>query len=114
VLVDNAIKLAREKASMADDEFREKLTAQMEEGNKVYTDTIYDLAHSQIKEERDRHSDSETIQRNVQICDLHRQDRKKWSKKKLAGKFDVDASYVRRILHEEAHWRKLASRLKPT
>jgi hypothetical protein len=59
------------------------------------------------KAARDRPSDPETIKRNVEICDLRKQDQKKWSFGRLAKKFDVARQSIANILKEEEKWRKL-------
>lgn len=59
-----------------------------------------------------RKSDPETIRRNVEICDLRRQDSRKWSQGRLAKKYHVTARLIRSVLKNEHKWRESAARLK--
>jgi hypothetical protein len=65
--------------------------------------------HLQL-EARNRRSDPETIRRNVEICDLRKQDRKLWSLGRLAGKYGVTKRAISFVLEEEDKWRQLAVR----
>lgn len=58
-----------------------------------------------------RRSSPATIRRNVQICDLRKQDVKKWTFGTLAMKFKVKRQTILRILDEEQKWRDLHSQL---
>ena len=70
-----------------------------------------ELIESQLKERRDRKPDPETINRNVAICDLRKQDPVTWSQGRLAKHYDVTPRYIRKVLEEEDRWRLLASQL---
>lgn len=63
------------------------------------------------KSKRERKSNPETIKRNVEICDLRKQDRRKWSLRKLAKHYDVTTRVITQVTKEEAKWRRLASDL---
>lgn len=65
------------------------------------------------KKARDRKSGPETIRQSVEICNLRTQDRRKWSLKKLAGKYGVTVRRITAILAEEDKWRRLAQDLEP-
>jgi hypothetical protein len=56
---------------------------------------------------RNRKSDPEIVRRNVHICDLRKQDTKKWSLGRLAKDFDLAKSAIQKILREEPKWRRL-------
>jgi hypothetical protein len=73
-----------------------------------YAEAVGKAESAKLKDQRDRKPDPETIQRNVEICDLRKSDPKKWSQNRLARKFDVTRQYVQRVLKEEGEWRKLA------
>ena len=67
----------------------------------------------EVKEARDRRSDPETIRQNVEICDLRKEDKKKWSLGRLAKKYEMTRQSVARIIQNEEKWRKLLSNLPP-
>jgi hypothetical protein len=58
-----------------------------------------------------RTSDPATIKRNVEICDLRKQDKKYWSHGQLGLKYGMNKRSVARILKDEEKWRQLASQL---
>jgi hypothetical protein len=59
-----------------------------------------------------RHKPSvESIRRNVEICNLWKNDRKKWSQGRLARTYHITARRIRAILKDEKKWRDLASKL---
>jgi len=60
---------------------------------------------------RNRKSDPEIINRNVEICQLRQHDPKLYSLTKLAKRFDLPRSSISRILKEKEKWHQLASRL---
>lgn len=61
------------------------------------------------KSKRNRKSDPDTIKRNVEICDLRKQDRKKWSLRKLAKHFNVTDRAITLVLKDEDKWRRLGT-----
>ena len=70
-----------------------------------------EMERVKLKEQRDRKSDPETIRRNVEICDLRQQDRKKWSLGRLAKHFGVTTRAITKVLANENKWRRLAQQL---
>jgi hypothetical protein len=42
------------------------------------------------------------------MCDLRRQDGKKWSLRRLAKRFDVSVRAVSKALEDEPKWRRLS------
>jgi hypothetical protein len=67
---------------------------------------------ARYKAQRDRKSDPDTIRRNVELCDLRKQNEKLWSYRRLAKHFKITPQNVGLILKEEDKWRKLASDVK--
>jgi len=63
------------------------------------------------KKKRDRANDPETIRQNVEICDLRKEDKKKWSMGQLARKFGMARQSISKILKKEENWRQLLSNL---
>lgn len=53
------------------------------------------------------------IRRNVEICDLRKQDARKWSQGRLAKKYHVTTRVIRKVLKDEEKWRKLAEQIGP-
>ena len=66
------------------------------------------LVEARVKQARDRKSDPEIVRRNVEICDLRKQDRQKWSLGMLGKKYDLTKQAIKKILEEEDKWRRLA------
>jgi hypothetical protein len=60
-----------------------------------------------------RKSSPETVRRNVEICERRKKDRKTWSLRNLARKYNLRYQSVQKIVNSEAKWRKLASQLTP-
>jgi hypothetical protein len=64
---------------------------------------------ARLKAKRDRKSAPATVRRNVEICNLRKRDPKHWSQGQLAKKFKVSSPAIRKILKDEAKWRRLAA-----
>ena len=112
VLLKEARRLARgELSNVSDEEFDKTFGEQI--GASIYSliRAIYKRAEERFRKKRDRKSDPETIRRNVEICELRKQDRKRWSLARLAKRFEVTDRYIRKVIQEEAKWRSLASDL---
>ena len=62
---------------------------------------------ARMKKDRDRKSAPETIKRNVEICDLRKQNKKKWSMNALGKKYDMTRQSIDEILKAEEKWRSL-------
>ena len=58
--------------------------------------------------------DPETVKRNVEICNLRNEDKKKWSQGRLAKKFNVTDRYIRKVLEEESKWRQILAKQERT
>ena len=74
-----------------------------------FTTVISKAEAAKLKAERDRKSDPDTIQRNVEICDLRKQDPKKWSHRMIGRKYALTPQAVAKILKEESKWRQLGA-----
>jgi hypothetical protein len=106
----HARNLAREGGNLSNEEFDSELHERVRLEMENYNQQIGELHAARLKDKRDRKSDPETIQRNVQVCNLRKQDSKKWSLGRLAKQFDITKQSIQSILKEEAKWRRLASR----
>ena len=60
------------------------------------------------KKARDRKVLPETIRRNAEILRLHEEDSQTSSNRTLAERFEVQESYIRRVLKERSKWTDLA------
>jgi hypothetical protein len=65
---------------------------------------------AELKAHRDRKTDPENAARNHEICELRQKDKKRWTVRTLAEKYDLDQSYLRRILTRCAEWKRLAEK----
>jgi hypothetical protein len=65
----------------------------------------------EYKSKRNRKSSHKTIRRNVEICDLRKQNRRKWSLSQLAKHFKRSQRTITLVIREEAKWRNLLSEL---
>jgi hypothetical protein len=106
---NGARQLARENPEISDEEFDRLFNEQMKQVMEGYNRVIGEREQAKLKKQRDRKSDSETVRRNVEICDLRKRDPKKWSLAMLGRKFDLSKQAVKRILDEESKWRRLAA-----
>jgi hypothetical protein len=61
---------------------------------------------------RNRRSSPKTILRNVELCDLRKQDRKKWTLGQLAKRYKVSTRAVTMVISEEPKWRRLEAELR--
>ena len=109
-VLDAACRLAREWPDATTEEFQRLVYEDARQRIEGMACEIGELERAQLKEQRDRKSDPETIRRNVELCDLRRQDPKTWSHGMLARRFDISDRAVRFILEEETKWRALAAR----
>jgi len=107
-----ARQMARANPGMSDEEFEKKFHEHIKEQKEHYDHELSALATAQLKASRDRKSDPEIILRNVKICDLRKQDKRKWSQGRLAKEFHVTARAIRKILHEEQKWRRMEAQLR--
>jgi hypothetical protein len=111
ILLKHARKLAKEHPSLTDEEFERQLETMVTQFVQNERDAVSELVREQIKKSRDRKSDPETIRRNVEICDLRKQNKKTWSQEKLAKKYEVTKQYISNVLKDEEKWRKFLSEL---
>jgi hypothetical protein len=82
------------------------------QGHKLGVDSIGIAADIARKlRNRNRTSSPETIRRNVEICDLRKNNSKLWTQRKLAKKYEMEYQSIQDILDEEAKWRHLATLL---
>jgi hypothetical protein len=107
-----ARRLAREKPQLSDEEFDREFHDRIRASMENYNETIAALEQAKLKESRDRKSDPETVSRNVEICDLRKQDSKKWSLGRLAGKYGISKRAISLILADDVKWRQLAASLQ--
>jgi hypothetical protein len=105
LVIDHAWELLRDHPEITRERFGEEIATLVKE-------LVVKLAEQErgnLKAQRDRKSDPETIRRNVEICDLREEDKKKWTQGRLAKKYDLTPQAIRKILSNEAKWRRLIS-----
>lgn len=108
LMLQEARKFARDNTGMSDEEFDKHFRPHVNAMLENYVHQIRELEATKIKAQRDRKSDPEIIKRNVEICDLRKQDAKKWTQGRLAKHFGLSsAGSIRSILAEEEKWRRL-------
>lgn len=107
-ILKSAIRLARENQTATNEELERMVDAEVRDAIEEHTKSIAELERARVKEKRDRHSDVETVKRNVEICDLRNADKKLWSLRRLAKQFKVTPQYIAKILKSETEWRRLA------
>jgi hypothetical protein len=67
---------------------------------------------AEFKHKRNRKSSPDTVRRNIEICDLRKDNPKHWSHGRLAKKFDVTDRMIRSVLKQEQKWRRLAIQMR--
>jgi hypothetical protein len=86
ILLQTACRVARDQPNLTGTDFEIAVDRAVKEVMHEYDRIISEREAAKLKEQRDRKSDPETIRRNVEICNLRKQDHKKWSHGKLARK----------------------------
>jgi hypothetical protein len=99
-----AIRILREQPDLDDPQLFEVMTSW---DNQFATMGFEELTKL-TKKARDRKVLPETIRRNAEIIRLHAEDPETWSNRELATRFEVQESYVRRVLKERSKWTDLA------
>jgi hypothetical protein len=110
-LTRHAITAVKQHPEASDEELYALVNEAARRSIEEYEASYTELAEAQLKEKRDRKSAPGTVRRNVEICDLRKQDPKKWSLGMLGKRFKLTRQTVKRILEDEAKWRRLAARL---
>jgi hypothetical protein len=113
--LSEAQRLARESPDLSEEEFGQILHERIKAAVEGHEREMKRLHIAQFKENVSRTSkNADIIHRNVQICDLKRQDPKTWTLENLRHRFGfADRSSIRDILKDEAKWRRLANKLPP-
>ena len=111
VLIREAIKVFREDPKISDGKFAEEIEAGVRDWVERTAREMGELEREKMKEERALGHDPEIVKRNVQICELRRQNPKVYSQGKLARQFHLKPPSIRKILREEAEWRREAEKL---
>jgi hypothetical protein len=107
LLQRTARELIREDPSLSDEQFDKELHERVKQHMDVYNREISELERAKLKEARDRKPDPETVRRNVEICNLRKQDPAKWSLGQLAKKYEMTKQSIKKIIEEESKWRRL-------
>jgi hypothetical protein len=113
-LIQQARDVCRRHPDASDEELYSLINEESKRAIEVYEQTAGERAAAQLKQARDRKPDPETILRNVEICNLRKQNKKVWSLKKLATKYDVTVQRIAQILKKEPAWRRQAQSLNPS
>lgn len=107
ILEEQARQIVRENPEITDEELRKKHEQRITECFGNYDAEISAMEAEKLKQTRDRKSDPETIVRNVEICNLRRSNKKKWTLGRLQKKFAVTKRAITKILKDEEKWRRL-------
>jgi hypothetical protein len=107
IMARYAVKFAHQFPHLTDEQMHSKIMESMD----ALIQQIGSMQAEQFKSQRDRKSKPETIKRNVEICDLRKKDRRKWTLGKLAKDHRVTPRAITRILSQENKWRRLAATL---
>jgi hypothetical protein len=111
LLLQTACRVARAQPNLTGSDFEIAVNQAVKGVMDEYDRIIGEREAAKLKEQRDRKSDPEIIRRNVEICDLRKQDPKKWTLGRLAKKYDVTSRAIRKTLKEEAKWRRLKAEM---
>lgn len=111
-LLSKAVELAQDNPGADDKELVRLLKESAEDFARDFASKAAEMERVKLKAERDRKSSPETIRRNVEICDLRKQDAKKWSYRRLARQFKMTPQAIGLVLKDEAKWRRLAASAK--
>jgi hypothetical protein len=106
--LQHARTIAKEMRDISDEEFDKQLQARVSEATATFTKAIGELEAAAMKAKRDRKPGRKIATRNIEICDLRRQDKRHWSQGRLAKKYDLDVRSIRKILNNELKWRRIA------
>lgn len=110
ILIQHTLEVVRRFPTLSVDEMVGEVSADYERALVELEEGISALVQHTFKDRRDRKSDPEIVRRNVEICDLRRQDRKKWTLGRLARKYGVTNRAITKVIQEESKWRRLAAR----
>jgi hypothetical protein len=110
LLVREAVRRAKASPGITDADLETHCNQVLDE----YGRQQHRLTEAKFKQQRDRKSDQENVRRNVEICALRQQDKRKWSLQKLARKYDVSVRAISKILKGEGEWRRQLANLEPT
>jgi hypothetical protein len=108
VYIREARRVAKEGPDLSDEEFDRQVTARVQQATNQVKAEIGAEERAKLKATRDRQSDPETVRRNVEICDRRLQDPGHWTQGQLALEYRITKRAIRKILGNEAKWRKLA------
>jgi hypothetical protein len=111
LIIRHARKILRELPDIDDEAFEKELEKGFAEWSEDAAREVSALEKERVKADRDRKSDPETVRRNVEICDLRKQNPRLWTQGKLAKRYAIKPQTVRGILKEEEKWRRLAAEL---
>jgi hypothetical protein len=98
LLQQTARKVIRENPDLSDEQFDKELQERVKANMEEYNRAVSELERAKLKEQRDRKSDPEIVRGNVEICDLRRQNEKKWTLGRLAKKFAMAKQSIKKIL----------------
>lgn len=113
-LIQQARQIAKEMQGLPDEEFAQTVLERFSKSQEEIRQSIRETEATKLKAARDRKPDLEIAKRNIEICDLRRQDKRHWSQGRLAKKYDLDQRTIRKILKEELTWRRIVAGTGPT
>lgn len=110
ILIREAIPIVRAFPELSVEELVGKVSVAYEESVTELEAALILREERKFKAQRDPKSRPKTIRRNIEICDCHQQN-PQLSKAQLGKRFKVSAAYVRKVLRNQPHWRRLAGNL---
>jgi hypothetical protein len=107
LIVKRAVELLTERPGLSADNLSEEIEAGIRDWVVKIAAEQAKLEQEKLKDQRDRKSSPVTIRRNVEICDLHKLDPKKWTLGQLGKRFKLNRSTIRDVIRDEQKWRQL-------
>jgi len=111
IVLRQARLVAKNHPGVSDTDFDSMVNERVKVELETMSDKLSELEAEKLKAKRDRKSDPVTIKRYVEICNLRRGNKSKWTQGALAKRFEVTPAMIRQILREETKWRQLEARL---
>lgn len=111
LMLQHALHVAETMPGASRDQQLATLHDLVKQNQEHYDRTIGEREQAKFKAQRERKSDPEIVRRNVEICDLRKQDTTKWTLGRLANRYKISRQNVGLVLNDEARWRRLAQNL---
>jgi hypothetical protein len=110
LLVKAAAEVARELPQVSTKEMEAELQKRFAESLAEAIRHAGEVEAEKLKRKRNRKPSLEIAKRNIEICELRRQNPRKYTEKKLAEDYTVSDRHIRDILSKEDLWRSLLAK----